>query len=42
MNIGIDIDDTITKTSEETDIYAKEYTESILKKTPLWKDVSNR
>jgi len=32
MNIGIDIDDTITKTSEETDIYAKEYTESILKR----------
>ena len=24
MNIGIDIDDTITKTSEETDIWAKE------------------
>lgn len=32
MNIGIDIDDTITKTSEETDIYAKEYTENILKR----------
>lgn len=32
MNIGIDIDDTITKISEETDIYAKEYTESILKR----------
>ena len=32
MNIGIDIDDTIAKTSEETDIYAKEYTESILKR----------
>lgn len=32
MNIGIDIDDTIAKTSEETDIYAKEYTEKILKR----------
>jgi uncharacterized HAD superfamily protein len=32
MNIGIDIDDTITKTSEETDIYAKEYTEKVLKR----------
>ena len=32
MNIGIDIDDTITKTSEETDIWAKEYTENILKR----------
>lgn len=32
MNIGIDIDDTIAKTSEETDIYAKEYTENILKR----------
>ena len=41
MNIGIDIDDTITKTSEETDIYAKEYTESILKKTPLLKEDSS-
>ena len=30
MNIGIDIDDTITKTSEEVDIYAKEYTEKVL------------
>ena len=29
MNIGIDIDDTIAKTSEETDIWAKEYTEKI-------------
>jgi len=27
MNIGIDIDDTITKTSEEIDLYAKEYTD---------------
>ena len=32
MNIGIDIDDTITKTSEEIDFYAKEYTEKILKR----------
>lgn len=32
MNIGIDIDDTIAKTSEEVDIYAKEYTENILKR----------
>lgn len=32
MNIGIDIDDTITKTSEELDILAKEYTENILKR----------
>lgn len=32
MNIGIDIDDTIAKTSEETDIWAKEYTEKILKR----------
>lgn len=32
MNIGIDIDDTIGMTSEETDIYAKEYTENILKR----------
>ena len=30
MTIGIDIDDTITKTREQTDIYAKEYTEKIL------------
>ena len=30
MNIGIDIDDTIAKTSEEIDIWAKEYTEKIL------------
>ena len=41
MNIGIDIDDTITKTSEETDIYAKEYTESILKKMRRWHGVSS-
>ena len=33
MNIGIDIDDTIAKTSEETDIWAKYYTEKILKRT---------
>ena len=32
MNIGIDIDDTIAKTSEQTDIYAKEYTENVLKR----------
>lgn len=32
MNIGIDIDDTITKTSEETDTWAKEYTENVLKR----------
>ncbi len=32
MNIGIDIDDTITKTSEITDQYAKEYTEKELKR----------
>jgi len=32
MNIGIDIDDTITKTIEEVDIWAKEYTEKVLKK----------
>lgn len=32
MNIGIDIDDTIAMTSEETDIYAKKYTENILKR----------
>ena len=32
MNIGIDIDDTITKTSEEIDLYAKEYTENVLKR----------
>ena len=30
MNIGIDIDDTIAKTSEEIDIWAKEYTEKVL------------
>ena len=32
MIIGIDIDDTITKTTEQTDIFAKEYTEKILKR----------
>ena len=32
MNIGIDIDDTISQTSEETDKWAKEYTEKILKR----------
>lgn len=30
MNIGIDIDDTITKTTEEVDIWAKEYTQNVL------------
>lgn len=32
MIIGIDIDDTVTKTTEQTDIFAKEYTEKILKR----------
>ena len=32
MIIGIDIDDTIARTTEQTDIYAKEYTEKILKR----------
>lgn len=32
MNIGIDIDDTITDTSTQTDIWAKEYTEKVLKR----------
>lgn len=32
MNIGIDIDDTITETYKVTDLYAKEYTENILKR----------
>ena len=32
MNIGIDIDDTISKTSEEVDIWAKEYFEKKLKR----------
>lgn len=32
MNIGIDIDDTITKTSEEIDKWAKEYTKNVLNK----------
>ena len=46
MNIGIDIDDTIAKSLEATDFYAKEYTENILKReftikkldkyTPIW------
>lgn len=39
MNIGIDIDDTITKTSEETDIYAKEYTEKFLKRKFKLKEI---
>ncbi len=30
MRIGIDIDDTIAKTREQTDVYAKEYTEKVL------------
>ena len=52
MNIGIDIDDTISQTSEETDKCAKEYTEKILKRKfelqdieildPMWaKDLYN-
>lgn len=46
MNIGIDIDDTIADTSEIVDVYAKEYTEKLLKRKfklnekeisePLW------
>ena len=32
MNIGIDIDDTISKSIEKTEEYAKEYTETILKR----------
>lgn len=32
MNIGIDIDDTIANTSEIIDLYAKEYTENVLKR----------
>lgn len=32
MNIGIDIDDTIADTSKETAIFAKEYTENVLKR----------
>lgn len=32
MNIGIDIDDTISKTSEIIDVLAKEYTEKELKR----------
>lgn len=32
MIIGIDIDDTITETIKQIDIYAKEYTEQILKR----------
>lgn len=45
MIIGIDIDDTITKTTEQIDIFAKEYTEKILKRefsinfdtyNPMW------
>lgn len=32
MNIGIDIDDTISKTTEGIDVFAKEYTENILNK----------
>ena len=39
MNIGIDIDDTIAKTSEETDIYAKEYTEKVLNRKFEFKQV---
>ncbi len=46
MRIGIDIDDTISKTSEQVDIYAKEYIERVLNReyktstidssNPLW------
>ena len=46
MKIGIDIDDTIAKSLEATDFYAKEYTKNILKReftikkldkyTPIW------
>lgn len=32
MNIGIDIDDTISNMSEEIDVWAKEYTENVLKR----------
>ena len=32
MNIGIDIDDTLSESIEATDYYAKEYTETILKR----------
>lgn len=32
MNIGIDIDDTIANTSEMINVYAKEYTEKLLKR----------
>lgn len=32
MNIGIDIDDTISKSCEQTDICAKEYTENVLRR----------
>ena len=32
MNIGIDIDDTLSESLEATDYYAKEYTETILKR----------
>lgn len=39
MNIGIDIDDTIAKTCEETDICAKEYTENVLKRKFELKEV---
>ena len=39
MNIGIDIDDTIAKTSEQTDIYAREYMEKELKRKFKLKDI---
>lgn len=32
MKIGIDIDDTITKTSEQVDLFAREYVEEVLQK----------
>ena len=39
LNIGIDIDDTIAKSLEATDFYAKEFTENILGRKFLMKKV---
>lgn len=39
MNIGIDIDDTISKTTEEIDKFAKIYTENVLKRKFEFKDI---
>lgn len=39
LNIGIDIDDTIAKSLEATDFYAKEFTENILGRKFLMKNV---